>query len=116
MKKLIIAFMWGALLLSPLHSKAEPYYLSYSLVSSNQTKNKSSKSPRHPLVVDLEGHTLTVPDQVVGYTITLESESGDVNTFIMMGNRFEIPEELSGVFEITFSNNDMAYSGTIEIK
>ena len=108
--------MGGALLLSPLHSKAEPYYLSYSLVSSNQTKNKSSKSPRHPLVVDLEGHTLTVPDQVVGYTITLESESGDVYTSIIMGNRFVIPEELNGIFEITFSNNDIVYSGTIEIK
>lgn len=108
--------LWGALLLSPLCSRAVPYELQWSLVSSNHKNLGGHRSPKRPLAVDLVGHTLTVPSQVVGYTLTLESESGDVYTSIIMGNRFVIPQELDGVFEITLGNNDVAYKGTIEIK
>lgn len=58
--------MGGALLLCPTHSRAEPYTLSYSLVGTNRGTITGSRSPKCPLVVDLEGHILTVPSLVIG--------------------------------------------------
>lgn len=107
--------MGGALYLCPLHSRAEPYELLYSLVSSNQAKLQGGKSIKRPLVVDLVGHTLTVPSQVVGYTLTLENEEGEVYTYYIMGTTLELPQELSGKYQITISDGNSMYHGTIEL-
>lgn len=103
----------GALLLCPTHSRAEPYTLSYSLVGTNRGTITGSKSPKRPLLVDWVGHTLTVPNQVIGYTLTLESEEGVVYTYYIIGTSLELPQELSGNYQITISDGNIMYHGTL---
>lgn len=56
MKHLLLLIICGvALLLYPVHSRAEPYTLSYSLVDPCHKTPKGSRAPKRPLVVDLVG-------------------------------------------------------------
>lgn len=105
----------GALFLSPLHSRAEPYELLYGVVSTTQKALQGSRSVKRPLVVDLVDHTLTVPSQVEGYMLTLESEEGEVYTYHMTGTTLEIPQELSGDYQLSITNGSVMYKGIIYI-
>ena len=112
---LFIIICVGALLLCPALSRAAPYTLSYSLVAPGHKSLKGSRAPKRPLVVDLEGHILTVPSQVIGNTLTLENEDGEVYTYYIIGSSFELPQELSGNYQITISDGNIMYHGTIEL-
>ena len=112
---LFLIFCGGTLLLCPIHTRAEPYTLSYSLVHPGQLRSKGSRSIKRPLVVDRVGHTLTVPNQVIGYTLILESEEGVVYTYYIIGTSLELPQELSGNYQITISDGNIMYHGTIEL-
>lgn len=104
----------GALFICPTLSRAKPYDLSYCLVSKLQDRPRGSKSVKRPLVVDLTGRILTVPSQVEGYTLILESEEGVVYTYYIIGTSMELPQELSGNYQITISDGNIMYHGTIE--
>lgn len=112
---LFLIICGGTLLLCPIHTSAEPYTLSYSLVHPGQLRSKGSRSIKRPLVVDLVGHTLTVPSQVIGYTLTLERGDGEVYTCYIAGTTFHISQELSGIYKITISDKDCNYQGILEI-
>lgn len=112
---LFIIICGGALLLCPALSRAAPYTLSYSLVAPGHKFPKGSRAPKRPLLVDWVGHTLTVPNQVIGYTLTLESEEGVVYTYYIIGTSLELPQELSGNYQITISDGNIMYHGTIEL-
>ena len=107
--------MGGAIFLSPIHSKAESYALVYSLDQRNQAQTHGSRSPKRPLTVDLVGHTLTVPSQVIGYTLKLESEEGEVYTYYITGTTLELPQELGGVYCLTIFDDSFMYKGTISL-
>lgn len=104
---------WGALLLCPIHSRAKPYELLYGRVGTNQKNLPGSRSINHPLVVDLVDHTLTLPSQVVGYTLILESEEGEVFSYHIIGTVFIIPQDLKGTYNMTISDKDNMYKGMI---
>lgn len=112
---LFLIICGGTLLLCPIHTSAEPYTLSYSLVHPGQLRSKGSRSIKRPLVVDLVGHTLTVPSQVIGYTLTLERGDCEVYTCYIAGTTFHISQELSGIYKITISDKDCNYQGILEI-
>ena len=112
---LFLIICGGTLLLCPIHTSAEPYTLSYSLVHPGQLRSKGSRSIKRSLVVDLVGHTLTVPSQVIGYTLTLERGDGEVYTCYIAGTTFHISQELSGIYKITISDKDCNYQGILEI-
>ena len=116
MKRLLsnLIIYGGALLLCPAHSRAEPYTLLYSLVPPAQGFFKGSRAPKQPLVVDLVGHTLTLPRQVIGYTLTLENEKGEVYTYNLMGTTLQLPQDLSGEYETTIFYGNCKYQGIIE--
>ena len=111
---LFLIICGGALLLCPIHTRAEPYTLSYSLDYPGQVRSKGSRSIKRPLVVDLVGHTLTLPRQVIGYTLTLENEKGEVYTYNLMGTTLQLPQDLSGEYEITIFYGNCKYQGIIE--
>lgn len=116
MKNIVtLLILGGAIFLLPVQSKAESYALDYSLDQRNQAQTNGSRSPKRPLVVDLVGHKLTVPTQVVGYTLTLESDEGEVYTYYITGVTLEIPQELDGNYQITISDENSMYYGTIEL-
>ena len=106
--------IWGALLSSPNHSRADPYYLTCNVVDPGRKFPKPSKAPKRPLVIDLVDHTLTLPKQVTGYTLELVNEEGEVYTSII-DTVFTIPQELDGTLDITISNGESTYQGTIEV-
>lgn len=118
MKKLLtnLIIYGGALLLCPTHSRAESYTLSYSLVPSAQGFFKGSRAPKRPLVIDLVGHTLTLPSLVIGNTLTLESENGEVYTYCIRDTVFTIPQELSGEYSLKISDGTNMYQGMIELQ
>ena len=118
MKKLITNLMiyGGALLLCPIHSRAEPYTLSYSLVYPGQVRSKGSRSIKRPLVVDLVEHTLNMPSLVAGYTLTLKSEDGEVYTYYIIDATFQIPEDFSCEYSLMISDGNSMYQGMIELK
>ena len=111
---LFIIICGGALLLCPALSRAAPYTLSYSLVAPGHKFPKGSRAPKRPLVVDLVGHTLTLPSQVIGNTLTLENEKGEVYTYNLMGTTLQLPQDLSGEYEITIFYGNCKYQGIIE--
>lgn len=116
MKHLItLLILGGAIFLSPTHSRADSYTLSYSLVRTNQKLGHGSRLPKRPLVVDLVDHTLTLPSQVLGYTLTLESEEGEVFTYPIIGTTFEIPQEMTGTYNVTITNGNSLYLGELEL-
>ena len=106
---------WGALFICPTLSRAKSYDLSYCLVSKLQDRPRGSKSVKRPLAIDLTDRILTVPSQVEGYTLTLESEEGVVYTYYIIGTSLELPQELSGNYQITISDGNIMYHGTIEL-
>lgn len=105
----------GTLFLCPTLVRADPYALSYSLVDPNQLHEHGSRTSHRPLVVDLIDHTLTIPSHVEGYKLTLESEEGEVYTYYVIGTTLELPQELSGNYQITISDGNSMYHGTIEL-
>lgn len=105
--------MGGALFLCPVHSRAEPYTLSYSLVDPCHKTPKGSRAPKRPLVVDLVGHPLTVPSQVIGYTLTLVGGDGAIYSFDVIDTTCKIPQELSGSYELTITDGSNKYQGRI---
>lgn len=107
--------LWGGIILCSSHTRAEPYTLSYSLVDPNHETYRGSKSPKRPLVVDLVGHTLSLPSLVIGNTLTLESDVGEVYTYYITDTTFQIPQELSGEYTITIFDGNCMYQGMIEI-
>lgn len=113
---LFIIICGGALLLCPIHTRAEPYTLSYSLVYPGQVRSKGSRSIKRPLVIDLVGHTLTVPSQVIGNILTLESEKGEVYTFYILATVISLPQEFFGEYSLKISDGTNVYLGMIELK
>ena len=96
-----------ALFLCSSHTRAEPYTLSYSLVDPNHGTYRGSKSPKRPLV--------SLPSLVIGNTLTLESDVGEVYTYYITDTTFQIPQELSGEYTITIFDGNCMYQGMIEI-
>lgn len=113
---MLLLILGGAIFIFPTLSRADSYILSYSLVYPNQIHKPGSRSPKCPLVVDLVDHTLTLPSQVIGNTLTLESEEGDVYTYYIIDTTFQIPEELSGEYSLKISDGNSMYQGMIELK
>ena len=118
MKKLLTSLIiyGGALLLCPIHSRDEPYTLWYSLDEPTHGTLKGSRAPKRPLVIELVGHTLTLPSQVIGNTLTLENAIGEVYTYYIIDTTFQIPEELSGEYSLKISDGNSMYQGMIELK
>lgn len=105
----------GALLLCPTHSRADSYTLSYSLVIPSHGNPKGSKAPKRPLVVDLVGHTLTLPSQVISLTLIYENEEGNIYTSLIEDSVVIIPPEFHGKYHICITDGVEQYSGIFEI-
>lgn len=118
MKELItnLIICVGALLLCPIYSIAEPYTLLYSLDRPTRGTLRGSRAPKRPLVVDVVDHTLTLPTQMIGNMLTLESEDDEVYTYYIIDTVLTIPQELSGEFSLKISDGNGIYQGIVEFK
>ena len=69
---------------------------------------------RRPLCIDITANVITVPEQLVGYTLTL-SNGEDSYTYIFSGTTLSIPQGISGEYELTVTNGNVCYQGEVEI-
>lgn len=115
MKKVInLLLIGGAIFICPHQSKAEPYYLARSFNHHHQSIPSNSKAPARPLCIDITANVITVPEQLVGYTLTL-SNGEDSYTYIFSGTTLSIPQGISGEYELTVTNGNVCYHGEVEI-
>lgn len=114
MKKVIYFLLIGGAIIYSHRSKAEPYYLSRTGIYVGQGNHNGSKAPARPLCIDITANVITVPEQLVGYTLTL-SNGEDCYTYIISDPTLYIPQGISGEYELTITNGNVCYQGEVEI-
>ena len=115
MKKVIyLLLIGGAIFICPHQSKAEPYYLARSFNHHHQSIPSNSKAPARPLCIDITANVITVPENVVGYMLTL-SNGEESYTYYITGTTLFIPQVISGVYELAITNGSVSYQGDVEI-
>ena len=115
MKKVICFLLIGvAILLCPYQSKAESYYLARSFDHHHQSIPSNSKAPARPVCIDITANVITVPENVVGYMLTLSNEE-ESYTYYITGTTLFIPQVISGVYELAITNGSVSYQGDVEI-
>ena len=113
MKKYILIIFGGAMLFWASPAEAESYYLYCTIGNKDQGTRNGSRIPKRPLCVDLSDNLLTVPDQVLGYTLTLEGENGEVYIYVLSNNITTLPENLEGEFKLQITNDTEVYKGKL---
>ena len=115
MKKVFYLFLIGsAMLICPHQSKAEPYYVARSFDNNHQGISSPSKAPPRPLCIDITANVVTLPENVVGYMLTL-SNGEESYTYYITGTTLFIPQVISGVYELAITNGSVSYQGDVEI-
>lgn len=94
--------------------KAESYYLARSFDHHHQSIPSNSKAPARPVCIDITANVITVPKQLVGYTLTL-SNGEDCCTYYIIDTTLSIPQGISGEYELTITNGSVSYQGDVEI-
>lgn len=116
MKKNIIVLIGGALFLCFTSTSARPYYLYSSIEHIAQKATQGSRMPKRPLNVDLSGHILTIPNQLIGYGLILKDKDGEiVYCHILFNNSIVLPDFLEGEFSIQITNGRTSYKGELSI-
>lgn len=116
MKKIFgILLLGGFLWFSPVFVKAETFYMSYYIVKQGQNSTKGSRIPKRPLSIELTNHTLTLPSQVHGFTLTLTSGSSEVFVYYITENVISLPLDLQGDFEVKITDGKSSYQGNVTI-
>lgn len=94
-----------------------PYYLCYCAgVENGQKENLGSRIPKRSLYVDYANYVLTIPDQLLGYTLTVTDEKGDVFSCFVTSNVISLPSNFVGDLEILFTSGNHTFKGIIDTK
>lgn len=98
-------------------TNAKPYYLhcNCNIDYKGQGTRNGSRMPKRPLCVDLTDNLMTVPNQVIGYTLTLVGDGGEVYAYVLSNNTIVLPENLVGEYDLQISNGTEIYSGEISM-
>lgn len=115
MNKIKMFFIGGALLWCSLPIIAKPYYLYYYTgVENGQKTPKGSKTPRRPLRVDYTNNVLTIPDQLVGYTLIVTDEDGNEFSCFLTNNVVTLPANFVGELNILLTDSNQTFNGIID--
>lgn len=112
MKKIL--FFWSIFLWSNALF-AEQYCMQCSIVSNWQKGNKGSKMPMRPLWVDITEKELTVPNRVVGYTLSLKKEGVIVYICKIASSKLFLPIDQVGDYELQIRDSSYSYECNITI-
>ena len=116
MKKIAYTLLiGGAMLQYPLQIQAIPHYLSCNRTKMGQSTYKGSKAPVRPLCIDVTNNIFTVPERLIGYTLTI-SNGEETYTYYITSNTFSIPENLDGNYDVTITNGNVSYQGEIKFE
>lgn len=113
MKKYILILFGGVMLFMTNPANAKSYYLYCSLDNTRQKENRGSRMPKRPLSIDLTHQVITVPNQVIGYTLTLVSEDGIEYAYTLFSNTITLSDNLEGEFELQITNGTVTYTGKL---
>ena len=94
-------------------TEAKPYYLYSSFDYTGQKDTRGSKMPKRPLSIDLTGQVITVPNQMLDYTLTLVGENGEEYACFLSSNTITLPDCLEGEFELQITNGTVTYTGKL---
>lgn len=107
MKNLIIMLMM-ALFFNGSLVMAKPYCLYDNI---GQQTHHGSRIPKRSLYVDLTDNILVVPNQLLGFTLTLTGDSGMEYCCLVTDNKIIIPKYIKGEFLLQVTNGQVTYSG-----
>ena len=113
MKKYILILFLGAMLFGANPMEAKSYYLYSSIGGKEQNTHNGSRMLKRPLSIDVSNQVITVPNQVLGYTLTIEGEEGEVYASVLLGNTIILSENLEGEFEFQITNGTTTYTGKL---
>lgn len=94
-------------------TEAKSYYLYSSFDYTGQKNTRGSRMPKRPLSIDLTGQVITVPNQMLGYTLTLVGENGEEYAYFLSINTITLPDNLEGEYELQITNGTVTYTGKL---
>ncbi|CDA58169.1 unknown [Prevotella sp. CAG:604] len=117
MNKINRLLLGGVLLFCTLPIMSKAYYLCYCAgIENGQKENLGSRIPKRSLYVDYTNYVLTIPDQLLGYTLTVTDEKGDVFSCFVTSNVISLPSNFVGDLEILFTSGNHTFKGIIDAK
>lgn len=111
MKKWLFILFGAMLLAGSTPMCAETYYLYCCDIG--QKGNHGSKMPLHPLSIDFTNHVLTIPYSIIGYTLVIMGEDGELYTSTLSANTKVLPEDFEGEFVLQITNGKTTYVGKV---
>lgn len=115
MNKINRLLLGGVLLFCTLPIMPKAYYLCYCAgVENGQKENLGSRIPKRFLYVDYTNYVLTIPDQLLGYTLTVTDVERYVFSCFLTSNVIYLPSNLVGELNILFTDGNQTFYGIID--
>lgn len=84
------------------------------MVYDTQKGNNGSRVPRRPLRVDYTNNVLTVPELLVGYTLTITDKEGNEISCLLTSNVLTLPSSFVGELDIFLTDGNQTFYGIID--
>lgn len=115
MNKINRLLLGGVLLFCTLPIMSKAYYLCYCAgVENGQKENLGSRIPKRSLYVDYTNYVLTIPDQLLGYTLTVTDVERYVFSCFLTSHVIYLPSNLVGELNILFTDGNQTFYGIID--
>lgn len=115
MNKINRLLLGGVLLFCTLPIMSKAYYLCYCAgIENGQKENLGSRIPKRSLYVDYTNYVLTIPDQLLGYTLTVTDVERYVFSCFLTSNVIYLPSNLVGELNILFTDGNQTFYGIID--
>ena len=117
MNKINRLLLGGVLLFCTLPIMSKAYYLCYCAgVENGQKENLGSRIPKRSLYVDYTNYVLTIPDQLLGYILTVTDVERYVFSCFLTSNVIFLPSYLVGELDILLTSGNHTFKGIIDAK
>lgn len=114
MNKFKIMVIGGAMFLCSLPIMSKKYFLYSTIINNGKHTQNGSRAPKRPLCVDCTNNVLTVPEQLLGYTLTVTDEEENVFSCFLTSNVIYLPSNLVGELNILFTDGNQTFYGIID--
>lgn len=91
------------------------FYIVLCINNDKHTQN-GSRVPKRSLCVDCTNNVLTVPEHLLGYTLTVTDEEGNVYSCFLTSNVISLPSYLVGELDILLTSGNHTFRGIIDAK
>lgn len=116
MNKFKIMVICGAMFLCSLPIMSKKYFLYSTIINNDKHTQNGSRVPKRSLCVDCTNNVLTVPEQLLGYTLTVTDEEENVFSCFLTSNVISLPSYLVGELDILLTSGNHSFRGIIDAK